>query len=53
MNETKSENRASIIYNTGAPSIGWMDRTKIMAERLLNSLPLFMFGLLMFVITQI
>ncbi len=49
MNETKTDNKASAFYNAGVPSIGWMTRTKNMAERLLNNLPLFMFGLLMFV----
>lgn len=49
MNETKIDNRVNAFYNADAPSIGWMGRTKRMAERLLNNLPLFMFGLLMFV----
>ena len=49
MNETKNDNRTNAFYITDAPSIGYMDRMKTMAERLLNNLPLFMFGLLMFV----
>ena len=53
MNETKTDNQMNAFYITDAPSIGYMARIGTMAERFLNNLPLFMFGLLMFVITQI
>ncbi len=48
MNGIRIDNQNSAFYNAGTSSEGWMTRAKNMAERLLNNLPLFLFGLLMF-----
>ena len=49
MNETTSKNKTGLAFAPGLPSLGWMRKIRTLAERVLNNLPLFMFGLLMFV----
>ena len=49
MNETTSKNKTDLAFAPGLPSLGWMRKIKRMTEKVLNNLPLFMFGLLMFV----
>ncbi|MCK4757237.1 MAG: hypothetical protein KAS67_02170 [Thermoplasmata archaeon] len=48
MNEIKNDNRTDVLYKTHLPSFNWMKKIRKLSEKVLNNLPLFMFGLLMF-----
>ncbi len=47
MNETKNDNKNAQYINMNPPSFDHMKKLKVIGEKLMNSLPLFMFGLLM------
>ena len=48
MNETTNKNKTDLAFAPGLPSFDWMKKIRRLAEKVLNNLPLFMFGLLMF-----
>ena len=48
MNETKMNTNQASIYKAGTPQVPLLEQVKVNAERVLNNLPLLMFGLLMF-----
>ena len=48
MNEINNDNQTGHLFTVGLPSFNWMKKIRTLAEKVLNNLPLFMFGLLMF-----
>ncbi len=53
MNETKNDNANAHHINVNQPSFDHMKKLKVISEKLLNNLPLFMFGLLMVMIMAV